>query len=360
MSNTSSTTDILIIGAGPGGCVAAISQARRGHNVALIEQHRFPRDKVCGECLSALGIDVLNRLHLKQPLASSRPTLLTRSELIAPAGETATIDLPRPMWGLTRRALDSALLDEARNAGVEILQPARYESGLIRDLITNTTRVMNPRITILADGKPACGLAPIDLGVKAHFTNVRGDSNTISLFGLNGHYVGLAPVENETWNLAMSVPAARVRELHGDLDALFDQMLTQNRELAHRMRHATRATAWLTCPLPRSAVSQTWLPNVIPIGNAAAALEPIGGEGLGLAMRSAELAADAIDAALRRNRAVDTTTLRREYQKLWKWRSRTARATALLMLRPRCAQILVRAMQSCDAIIRPALVPLGK
>ena len=58
--------DVVIIGAGPAGSIAAIILARAGIDVVLIEQHRFPRDKVCGECLSALGIDVLRRLRLSR------------------------------------------------------------------------------------------------------------------------------------------------------------------------------------------------------------------------------------------------------------------------------------------------------
>jgi len=50
-----------VIGAGPAGSTAAMLLARAGWSVTLVEQHRFPRDKVCGECLSALGIDVLTR-----------------------------------------------------------------------------------------------------------------------------------------------------------------------------------------------------------------------------------------------------------------------------------------------------------
>src|SRR5204863_150519 len=51
---------------------------------------------------------------------------------------------------------------------------------------------------------------------------------------------------------------------------------------------------WLASPLPRFAVRRHWPQNVIPLGNAAAALEPIGGEGMGLALRSAEVVAEGL------------------------------------------------------------------
>src|SRR5690242_730212 len=54
----------IVIGAGPAGSIAAMLLARAQWDVTLVEQHRFPRDKVCGECLSSLGVDVLTRLDL--------------------------------------------------------------------------------------------------------------------------------------------------------------------------------------------------------------------------------------------------------------------------------------------------------
>jgi flavin-dependent dehydrogenase len=363
--------DVAIIGAGPAGCIAAISLAHRSHHVALIEQHRFPRDKVCGECLSAVGIDVLSRLRLRESVSALRPTHFTRAELIAPSGETATIHLPRPMWGLSRHSLDATLLDSAREAGVQILQPARCESVdairgevVIRDLRSNATQTIAAHYILVADGKAACGLAhpspTTDLGIKAHFTNVRSATDAIALFGVCGHYVGLAPIESAHWNIAMSVPSSRVRQFHGDLDAMFANLLEENVELRRRMKHAARVSDWLASPLPRFAVNSHWPARVIPVGNAAAALEPIGGEGMGLAMRSAELAAEAVIAALRNNRPVDNASLRREFNRLWRVRRVAARAIALMMSSPGCAELLVSAINSIGLLPRPALVPLGK
>src|SRR4051794_6861569 len=117
--------DVTIIGAGPAGTTAAFALAKRGWDVTLIEQQRFPRDKVCGESLSALGLEVLTRLGLIDRLQSLAPTLLRSTILHSSDGRHLTCPLPRPMWGLSRLAMDTALLEAARSVGVCVLQPAR-------------------------------------------------------------------------------------------------------------------------------------------------------------------------------------------------------------------------------------------
>jgi flavin-dependent dehydrogenase len=338
----------LIIGAGPAGSVAAIVLARRGWDVNLVEQHRFPRDKVCGECLSALAIEVLNRLRITIPT----PTQLTRATIASMDGREATLDLPREMWGLSRAVLDPALLDAARDAGAKILQPYRCEriDGLfvrLRDLQFNVTEERTADVILIADGKAPSHTE--DLGVKAHFENVHALADTIGLFGLRGHYVGLAPIEGGRWNLAMSVPAKIVRQYAGNLDQLFASVLAQNAALRSRLSAATRIGDWLASPLPRFPVSSKWPAGTIPLGNAAAALEPIGGEGMGLAMRSAELAAVSLDENLPLRR------LRRDYRRLWNVRRFGCRAAGLALSSPSIGKLMVRTIAGHKSLARFAM-----
>jgi flavin-dependent dehydrogenase len=358
---------VAIIGAGPAGSVAAILLARRGWAVTLVEQHRFPRDKVCGECLSALGVDVLERHGLARVLKRLGPARLTKTTLVAPDGSEATVDLPTPMWGLSRAAMDAALAEQAVRAGAVMRQPARVEAldpvtleCTVRDLQTNHVAPLRAPHVLVADGKASLGVvkpaATNDLGVKAHFAGVEDNPDRITLFGVRGHYVGLAAIEDGRWNVAMSVPAARVAECRGDFDGFFEQLRRENRGLDRRFARATRAGDWLAAPLPRFGVAAQWPARLILIGNAAAALEPIGGEGMGLAMRSAELAALEMSAGHGR----DTGRLRRAFRRLWRIRRGSCRAAAVAMSHPSTAGIAVRTISANDAVARASLKFVGK
>src|SRR3954469_13769192 len=154
---------VIIIGGGPAGSVAGAPPARGEWRVTLAEQHRFPRDKVCGECLSALGAEVLGRLGLFDSIRPLGAVRLGRTLLHAPSGRCAAADLPRPMWGVSRVALDGLLLNAAADAGTEVIQPARCEaihpgprpSVILRDLVTNELRTVEADVVLLADGKSA-------------------------------------------------------------------------------------------------------------------------------------------------------------------------------------------------------------
>jgi flavin-dependent dehydrogenase len=365
-------SDAIIVGAGPAGCVAAYALAQHGWHVTLIEQQRFPRDKVCGESLSALGLEALGRLHLRDRLAALHPARLARTILHAPDGRYASLPLPREMWGLSRRAMDAALLDAARDAGVRVLQPVRCErlrtsptvELTVRHFAENRTQTLTAAHVLIADGKgtllPDRPGPTADFGVKAHFANVDAPRDAVELFGVAGHYVGLAPVENDRANVAFSVPGTKLQRFNGDLDALWREVLTENRALARRFAFACRTGDWLASPLPRFAVRRDWPPNVIPLGNAAAALEPIGGEGMGLAIRSAELAAEALERSVRSGTPLRARRLRAQFRGLWATRRLACRALARLLSSPRLAGDVVDLARNSESVSRAAMAWMGK
>jgi len=355
-----SMSHVAVIGAGPAGSVTALLLARSGIDVTLIEQHRFPRDKVCGECLSALGIDVLSRLCLAGDLQHLAPRSLRRVVIFPPDARSIELALPRPMLGISRRALDQFLLQAARDAGARILQPARCESLTplrLRTFDENCTRTLHADLIVLANGK---GQPSGDFGLKAHFIGINAPPDAIGLFGVQGHYGGVAPVEADRWNLAFSVPAARIRQYARYFDRLLDAIMRENGQLGRWMAGARRVSDWLVSPLPRFDVRDDWPDRVIPVGNAAAAIEPIGGEGIGLAIRSAELAAAAILAAPQGDHRVDLHRLKSEYRKLWGWRGLVCRCAAMAISNPPLASFLAQSIAPGDPITASVLRAIGK
>lgn len=363
---------VCIIGAGPAGCAAALILASNGWSVTLFEQNRFPRDKVCGECISALGVAVLRRLGALPSVLGAGAIQLTQAAIHPRNSDAAFMKLPTPMLGLSRAALDSLLLSQAVGAGASICQPARCEavtptadevSVTFRDLQTNRVDQFSADFVLVADGKAALpGAAPEltgDLGIKSHWRGMPGPRDAIELFSCDGCYGGLAPIEDSRWNTAFSVPAARVRQHHGDLNALFDELCSESPALSQRFRSGNRATDWLASPLPRFGVRRISHPRVIPIGNAAAAIEPIGGEGMGLALRSAELAAGMLNVHGAKWISEHAHSLQSQFEQLWRVRRAACRGAAMIVSSS-VADSAIDLLRCSDRLPRIVMQSIGK
>jgi flavin-dependent dehydrogenase len=195
--------------------------------------------------------------------------------------------------------------------------------------------------------------------LKAHFANINAPPDAIMLLGARGHYVGVARVTEDRWNVALSVPQERLRACDGDGDRLLEIMMAESSALAAALNGSRRVTEWLAAPLPRFGVAKRWPRRVIPIGNAAAALEPIGGEGMGLAMRSAELATEALLEAERKRVEVNVAQLRRNYVNLWNARRLACRVSALAVSNPALAHAVLPLAES-GPLARLAMSWMGK
>src|SRR5438876_5659745 len=121
------STAALVVGAGPTGSAVALLLARRGHDVLLVDQARFPRDKPCGEYLNPAATAVLSRLGVDAMLADAGARIVKGVHLTSPGGCTVRVLYPgskggpRPLGlSMPRLALDAALLDAARAAGVRV------------------------------------------------------------------------------------------------------------------------------------------------------------------------------------------------------------------------------------------------
>lgn len=384
--------DVAVVGAGPAGSCCAAVLAKGGLSVALVEQTTFPRDKVCGECISAVGVEVLGRLGVAEDLKNLGAVTLRRALLASRSRPVSSFDLPRQMLGLTRKAMDVKLRDLAVASGATLFQPVkvmRVNGQEGRCEVRGTpehaatlemrrsgeaqTFEIQARLVVVADGSGALsGRKPTptgDIGLKAHFTNVQADTDTIALYSLSGHYVGLAPVEDGLWNLAMSIPAKKLKQLgklvssgpvSEEKDAVTHMMMQENPHLRCALAGAKQVIPWLSCGLPREKLPVKLPEGLIPVGNAASSIEPVGGEGMGMALASGEAAAHTILKAFGTGQLIKSDDLAGVYQSLWKRRGQACRLAAMSLSSNGIAPWAVWASQRVRPLRAWAMTAMGK
>ena len=130
--------DAVIVGAGPAGSSAAILLAQAGWSVALIEKQRFPRRKVCGECIAASNLPLLEALGIGAEFEVAAGPELRRVALMR-GDQKIVAELPaapheKYPWGraLGRETLDTLLLERARSTGGPCFNPGPCRRSKVR------------------------------------------------------------------------------------------------------------------------------------------------------------------------------------------------------------------------------------
>ncbi|MDO9313000.1 MAG: geranylgeranyl reductase family protein [Burkholderiaceae bacterium] len=134
--------DVIVVGAGPAGSAAAITLARAGFDVVLVDQQAFPRDKVCGDGLIPDAHHALRRLGLLDAVLA-RARVVKHVGVIGPRG--GRIDVPGTLAVLPRRELDLLLCTAAVEAGARMFAPVRFV-GVLEDDPTGTPRVVGAQL----------------------------------------------------------------------------------------------------------------------------------------------------------------------------------------------------------------------
>jgi geranylgeranyl reductase family protein len=163
------TTDVLVVGGGPAGSLAARTCALAGLRTTLVDARRFPRDKVCGDALIPDSQTLLGSLGLLEEVRARAHTC-TALQVIAPGGRKVRLEVP--FLTLRRERLDALLVEQAAQAGAQIetgkvVQALRSAQGAIEGATTEDGRSFPARITILATGAAAGPLAAFGVQTRA-------------------------------------------------------------------------------------------------------------------------------------------------------------------------------------------------
>lgn len=292
--------DLIVIGGGPAGTSAAITAARHGARVLLLEKGKFPRHKVCGEFVSAESLDLLRRL-LAAPLTSLLDDALRISVgRLFLDGRVLQAPIDPPAASIARFDLDAALYESAIAAGVDIrIQSTVKEiDGRGPFHIASFEGDFKASAVINASGRwsnltasPAPG-AEKWLGIKAHFAEC-SPAPSVDLYFFEGGYCGVQPVNVKADRNAQGrVNAAAM--VRAEVASSLPEIFALHPALAERSRHWQPLSAPVTTSPLLFRKPQPLRQSVLNAGDAAAFVDPFVGDGISLALRSGALAAECV------------------------------------------------------------------
>ncbi len=316
------TADVAVVGGGPAGAAAAITLARAGRDVLLVDKARFPRDKCCGDGLTASALRQLDALGLDpRDVASWQP--VQDVWLRSPSGRSVAYPLPRDGGAFAvvarRSDLDAALLDVARAEGVKVfdghgLWAAEWLPGddTIR-LLVDGLGTVTARYAIGADGmwsplRKALG-ATDEAGYLGEWHAFRQYFNGVDGPAATQMWVWFEPDLLPGYAWSFPLPGGRanvgfgIQRRPGSPTRAMKEQWVDLLSRSH-VRHALGAgcaegphKAW---PIP-ARVHNTSLAaasgRALFVGDAARATDPMTGEGIGQALHTGVDAAAAILAA---------------------------------------------------------------
>jgi menaquinone-9 beta-reductase len=327
-------TDVLVVGAGPGGSAAAYYLARHGIDVTVVDKATFPREKVCGDGITPRGVRAMQVMGVDTDDPAFERVIGLRVY-----SRSATIELPWPElaswpdYGLVmpRASFDQLLVQRAVKAGarfvegIEALAPTT-DGGWVTGATVRATgeheappSTIRARFTIASDGaasrfaKPVGvvrdGSRPLGIAARRYYRtsyhpgpwyeswlDLWDDDMLLPgygwLFPVAGGRVNLGAGLLNTFKHFKDVSAAQ-------LFGAFARMLPAEWGITEEAADGRV----LSGPLPMS-VNRTpqAVPGLLLIGDAAGAVNPFNGEGIAYAMETAQIAADLVHEALVKDR----------------------------------------------------------
>ncbi|PTT86842.1 geranylgeranyl reductase [Pelomonas sp. HMWF004] len=312
--------DVLIIGAGPAGSACARLLAQAGVDVLLVDQHPQGRDKICGDGLIPDAHKALARLGLLDEVMR-RAQPVAHVGCIGPRG--GRVDVPGALAVLPRRELDALMLQAAREAGARFEQ-ARFEAPLEVDGRVvgarlkqgDTTVEVTARWVVLATGAVPKALTAAGMCERHTPSGValRGYVKAPAMVGkikalevvwdkaVQPGYGWIFPAPDGHFNIGVGVTDSH-RDLGGgkgrkkdvNLRAIFDAFVAKYPPAAELMRVGELVGELKGAPLRCTLTGAQWTrPGLLVTGEAAGSTYSFTGEGIGKAMETGMLAAEAI------------------------------------------------------------------
>lgn len=340
----------IIVGAGPAGLTLGILLARRGHSALILEREPGPHRQVCGEYLSPQGVSLLAEMGLDKTTQGFRP--LWGMKMSSPGGRSVLARFPEKRLGLAinRQQFLTRLRDEFASLGglvfygeslvslektetgfrlesnnniytCESLIGADGRSSQVAKLLgMERSPSRNPRVAIHAYLKPVSALSPF------------GQMHILP----GGSYAGINPISADEVNFSIVADAALVKEW-GNAKNLLNFYIRRHPLLSRQFRligeEPIKTTYPIDCHREKIVNGRAAL-----VGDASGFIDPLTGEGITTALKTARLMAEKIDTAPSMESAFASYAIARGQD----WRQKENLNRAL--------QLVIRRHSLCEAI----------
>ena len=311
--------DVVIVGAGPAGSSCAIRLADAGRKVLLVEQKKFPREKLCGEFISPECLEHFRALNVAAEILQSRPASLTKTVFYSRSGHALPIlnewlgPSDAVAIGISRSRLDELLVQRARAAGAEVREDTTgvpvLSNGTLEYVNLKThdgiDETVEGEIMIDATGRTR-GLSRVvesngiphraeHVAFKTRLADAKVEKGTCELYVYPEGYGGSSEVENGYYNVCFIVKAGAVRSLGNDPELIWRETMLKNPRAMLALGSAIVSGEWHAVPITELGVGDP-APGrgLLSVGDAASFIDPFTGSGIALALESSRLAADAI------------------------------------------------------------------
>ncbi|HEY6972212.1 MAG TPA: NAD(P)/FAD-dependent oxidoreductase [Candidatus Angelobacter sp.] len=298
--------DLIVAGAGPAGSACAITAARGGARVLLLEKDKLPRHKVCGEFVSPESLHLLESL-LGENFNSFNDKPQIGSARVFSGRKIVALPISPPARSISRFELDQALLQMARHTGVDVKEQTTVRNlelmadnnnvrvQIVLSTVSGTTieaqKSFTARAVVNSTGRWSQLTQPAEvkghkwIGLKAHYREAR-PSPTVDLYFFDGGYCGVQPVGKDAVNACAMVQSDAAHSL--------EEVFSREPDLWQRSRSweplfptITTSPLYFRSPQPESN-------NMLMAGDAAAFIDPFAGDGISLALHSGTVAAESL------------------------------------------------------------------